>query len=60
VSRLVQGWCLIGRHYGLVAFIGPVDTGGRSAPVYACLNCCEYMRQYVRAYTDRWDARPAS
>lgn len=60
MSRPVQGWCLIGRHYGLVQFIGPVETGGRSAPVYACEGCCDYIRQYVYAYVAQRDARPAS
>ncbi|WP_435270964.1 hypothetical protein [Streptomyces sp. 1222.5] len=59
MSRFVQGWCLIGRHYGLVQFIGPVESHGMRAPVYACEGCCEYMRQYIRANTAQRDQRPA-
>ncbi|MDX3206102.1 hypothetical protein [Streptomyces scabiei] len=60
MKRLVQGWCLIGRHHALVLFVGPVECGGSQAPVYACQDCCDYMRHYVRQYNAEWDARPAS
>jgi hypothetical protein len=58
---LQTGWCFLCRQNGvLVVFIGPVESGGGQAPVFACEPCCQFARDYVQQYATQWDARPAS
>jgi hypothetical protein len=56
----VSGTCLLCRRSDQpVIFIGPVEVGGLSAPVFACSDCCEWCRWVVRSYHQQWDTRPA-
>lgn len=53
------GWCVHGRHWAMVVFIGPVESDGMQAPVHACEGCCAYMRNFVRNYNRHRDRQPA-
>jgi hypothetical protein len=58
---LVPGFCLLCRRPDqMVVWIGPVEVGGMSAPVFACEPCCEYMGTVVVQYNHQRDMRPAS
>lgn len=58
---LILGFCFLCRTDGLmVVWIGPVETDGMQAPVYACEPCCEFARQYIERHQRAYDMRPAS
>lgn len=56
VRALKHGWCVLGRHWEMVLFLGPAEAEGQSAPVHACEACCAYLRDFVRCYNRQLDA----
>lgn len=52
------GWCLMCQQTGTVIWVGPVEHGGQTAPVFMCAACCERIRRYIAYYVRQQDFQP--